>query len=57
MIDFKCKTLDYFSNAFKIWQYKFTSRSAVFDEFCKQMRFLLFVLVGNVYDRHDCVPV
>ena len=21
------------------------------------MRFLLFVLVGNVYDRYDCVPV
>ena len=35
----------------------FTSRSTVFDEFCKQMRFLLFVLVGNVYDGYDCVPV
>ena len=32
----------------------FISRSAVFDEFCKQMRFLLFVLVGNVYGRCDC---
>ena len=28
----------------------------MFDEFCKQMRFLLFILVGNVYDRYDCVP-
>ena len=27
-----------------------TSRSAVFDGFYKQMRLLLFVLVGNVYE-------
>ena len=28
----------------------------MFDEFCKQIRFPLFVLVGNVYGRYDCVP-
>ena len=29
----------------------------MFDELCNQMRFLLFVLVGNVCDRYDYVSV
>ena len=35
----------------------FISCSEVFDEFCKQMRFLLFIFVGHVYDQYDCVAV
>ena len=26
-------------------------------EFCKQMRFFLFVLMGNVNDRYDCASM
>ena len=36
--------------------FNFTPRSVVPGfEFCKQMRFLLSVSMGNVNDRHDCV--
>ena len=38
--------------------YKFTPGSAVpVVEVCKQMRFLLYVLMGNVNDRYDCLSV
>ena len=39
-----------FPMLFKFSSIKFTPLSAMFVEFCKQMRFLLFVLLGNVYD-------